>query len=76
MGHFVSSIKEREKRDRRGDREERGTGMKGSCGHGTQAIIQTPNSVNERQIRMFRPTGMDHRIKGVIRRPRIVTITW
>ena len=25
---------------------------------------------------MFRPTDMDPRIKGVIRRPRIVSITW
>ena len=33
-------------------------------------IIQTHKSVNEWRIRTFRPTDMDPRIKGVIRRPR------
>ena len=47
-----------------------------SCGNGTKAIIQTRKSVNKWRIRMFRPTDMDPRIKGVIRRPRIVSITW
>ena len=47
-----------------------------SCGHGTQAIIQIHKSVNEWWIRMFRPTDMDSRIKGVIRHPQIVSITW
>ena len=47
-----------------------------NCGHGTKAIIQTHKSVNEWRIRMFRPTYMDPRIKGVVRRPRIVSITW
>ena len=49
--------------------------IRSSCGNGTQATIQTHKSVNERRIRMFRPTDMDPRIKGVrIRRPRIVSI--
>ena len=39
-------------------------------------VIQTHKCVNEGRIRMFRPTDMDPRIKGVIRRPRIVSITW
>ena len=47
-----------------------------SCGHGTKAVIQNHNSINEWRIRMFRPTDMDPRTKGVIRRPRIVSITW
>ena len=47
-----------------------------SCGHGTKAVIQTHKSINEWRIRMFRPTDMDPRIKGVIRHPRIVSITW
>ena len=42
-------------------------GVKSRCGHGTLAVIQTHNSINEWRIRMFRPTDMDHRIKGVIR---------
>ena len=46
--------------------------IKGSCGHGTKAVIQTHKSINEWRIRMFRPTDMDPRTKGVIRRPRIV----
>ena len=41
-----------------------------SYGYGTQAINQSHKSVNERRIRMFRPTDMDPRIKGVVRRPR------
>ena len=45
-----------------------------SCGHGTKAVIQTHKSINEWRIRMFRPTDMDPRTKGVIRRPRIVSI--
>ena len=47
-----------------------------SCGHGTWAVFQTHKYINEWRIRMFRPIGMDPRIKGVIRRPRIVSITW
>ena len=47
-----------------------------SCSHGTKAIIQNHKSINEWRIRMFRPTVMDPRTKGVIRRPRIVSITW
>ena len=47
-----------------------------SCDHGTQAINQSHKSVNEWRIRMFRLTDMDPRIKGVIRRTRIVSITW
>ena len=47
-----------------------------SCGHGTKAVIQNHKSINEWRIRMFRPTDMDPRTKGVIRRPRIVSITW
>ena len=39
-------------------------------------IIQTHKSVNKWRIRIFRPTDMDPRIKDVIRRPRIVSITW
>ena len=35
---------------------------------------QTHKSINEWGIRMFRPTDMDPRIQGVIRRPRIVSI--
>ena len=50
--------------------------VKGSCGHGIKAVIQNHKSINERRIRMFRPTDMDPRTKGVIRRPRIVSITW
>ena len=46
-----------------------------SCGHGTQAINQSHKSVNEWRIRMFISTDMDPRIKDVIRRPRIVSIT-
>ena len=42
-----------------------------SCGHGTKAVIQNHKSINEWRIRMFRPTDMDPRTKGVIRRPRI-----
>ena len=41
-----------------------------SCGHGTKAVIQNHKSINEWRIRMFRPTDMDPRTKGVIRRPR------
>ena len=47
-----------------------------SCRCGTQAMFQTHKSVNECRIEMFRPIEMDPRIKGVIRRPRIVSITW
>ena len=47
-----------------------------SCGHGTKAVIQTHKSINQWRIRMFRPTDMDPRTKGVIRRPRIVSINW
>ena len=39
-----------------------------SCGHGTQAINQSPKSVNEWRIRMFIPTDMDSRKKGVVMR--------
>ena len=38
-----------------------------SCGHGTKAVIQNHKSINEWRIRMFRPTDMDPRTKGVIR---------
>ena len=53
-----------------------GSAIKSSCGHGTKAVIQTHKSINKWRIRMFRPTDMDPRIKGVIRHPRIVSITW
>ena len=39
-----------------------------SCGHGTKAVIQNHKSINERRIRMPRPTDMDPRTKGAIRR--------
>ena len=42
--------------------------LRSSCGHATQARNQYHKSVNEGQIRMFRPTDMDPRIKGVIMR--------
>ena len=53
-----------------------GSAVQSSCGHGTKAVIQNHKSINEWRIRMFRPTDMDPRRKGVIRRPRIVSITW
>ena len=45
-----------------------------SCGHGTKTVIQTHKSINEWRIRMFRPTDMDPRTKGVIRRPPDYTL--
>ena len=42
-----------------------------SCGHGTKAVIQNHKSINEWRIRMFRPTDMDPRTKGVIRCVRV-----
>ena len=47
-----------------------------SCGRGTQAIIQTHKSVNERRTRTPRPTDMDPRTKGATMRPRTASTTW
>ena len=45
------------------------------CDQRTESTIQSHKAISKRQIRMFRLTDMDPQ-KGVIRRPRIVSITW